>query len=101
MHAAEILVAVQRAGATLRVEGDSLVASNASQIAPEVKAAIRANKAQLIAALVGSGCKVGVVELPQAQLLQEGVRSPPAPTTCLCGRSPLAAMHPGWKRLPG
>ena len=42
MNAAEILVAVQEAGATLRVDGDSLVASNASRIAPVLKAAIRA-----------------------------------------------------------
>jgi hypothetical protein len=67
MNAAEILVAVQEAGATLRVEGDSLVASNASRIAPDLKAAIRENKPHLITALVGSGCKVEIVELPQAQ----------------------------------
>jgi len=67
MNAAEILVAIQEAGATLRVEGGSLVASNASRIAPVIKAAIREHKPQLIAALVGSGCKVEIVELPQAQ----------------------------------
>jgi hypothetical protein len=67
MNAAEILVAVQEAGATLRVEGDSLVASNASRIAPVIKAAIREHKPQIITALVGSGCKVEIVELlPQA-----------------------------------
>ena len=66
MNAAEILVAVQEAGATLRVEGDSLVASHASRIAPAIKAAIRENKLHLIAALVDSGCRVEIVELPQA-----------------------------------
>jgi hypothetical protein len=66
MNAAEILVAVQEAGAALRVEGDSLVASNASRIAPAIKAAIRENKPRLIAALVGR-CSVTVVELPRAQ----------------------------------
>jgi hypothetical protein len=66
MNAAEILVAVQKAGATLRVDGDSLVASNASRIAPVIKAAIRENKPQLITALVGSSCRVEIVELPQA-----------------------------------
>jgi hypothetical protein len=53
MNAAEILVAVRSAGATLRVEGDSLVASNASRIAPVIKTAIRKNKPQIIAALAG------------------------------------------------
>jgi hypothetical protein len=66
MNAAEILVAVQKAGATLRVDGDSLVASNASRIAPVIKAAIRENKPQLITALVGSSCRVEIVELPRA-----------------------------------
>jgi hypothetical protein len=67
MNAAEILVAVQEAGATLRVEGNSLVASNASRIAPVIKAAIRENKPQIITALVGSSrCKVEIVELPAA-----------------------------------
>jgi hypothetical protein len=66
MNAAEILVAVQEAGATLRVEGDSLVASHASRIAPVIKAAIRENKPHIIAALVGTGCKVEIVELPAA-----------------------------------
>jgi hypothetical protein len=64
MNAVEILVAVQEAGATLRVEGDSLVASHASRIAPVIKAAIRENKPHIIAALVGTGCKVEIVELP-------------------------------------
>jgi N6-adenosine-specific RNA methylase IME4 len=41
MNAADILSAVRQAGAALRVEGDSLVASNASRIAPDLKAAIR------------------------------------------------------------
>ena len=40
MNAAEILSAVRQAGAALRVEGVSLVASNASRIAPAIKAAI-------------------------------------------------------------
>ena len=52
MNAAEILVAVQQAGAALRVEGDLLVASNASRIAPAIKASIREHKPQLIAALL-------------------------------------------------
>jgi hypothetical protein len=68
MNAAEVLVAVQEAGATLRVEGGSLVASNASRIAPVIKAAIREHKPQLIAALVGSGCKVTIVEIPATGL---------------------------------
>jgi hypothetical protein len=68
MNAAEILVAVQEAGATLRVKGDSLVASNASRIAPAIKAAIRENKPHLIAALVGSGCKVTIIEIPATGL---------------------------------
>jgi hypothetical protein len=58
MKAADILVAVQKLGATLRVEGDSLVASNASRIAPTIKAAIRANKPQIIAALAKPVCAV-------------------------------------------
>src|SRR5512132_3507046 len=66
MNAAEVLMAVREAGAALRVEGDSLVASNASRIAPAIKAAIRENKPHLIAALVGTGCAVDIVELPQA-----------------------------------
>jgi hypothetical protein len=69
MNAAEILVAVEEAGATLRVEGDSLVASHASRIAPVIKAAIRENKPHLIAALLAPpvlGCKVEIIELPAA-----------------------------------
>jgi hypothetical protein len=66
MNAAEILVAVQEAGAALRVEGDSLVASNASRLAPDLKAAIRQHKPHLITALVGSGCAVEIIELPAA-----------------------------------
>jgi hypothetical protein len=67
MNAAEILVAVQEAGATLRVEGDSLVASHASRIAPAIKAAIRENKPQIIAALANpDGARVEVIELPAA-----------------------------------
>ena len=58
MNAAEILVAVQEAGAALRVEGDSLVASNASRIEPAIKAAIREHKPQLIAALAKPVCVV-------------------------------------------
>jgi hypothetical protein len=46
----------------------SLVASNASRIAPAIKAAIRENKPQLITALVGSGCKVTIVEIPATGL---------------------------------
>jgi hypothetical protein len=86
MNAAEILTAIQASGASLRVEGGSLVASNASRIAPEIKVAIRTNKLQIITALseavcaqcgagnyegasVGpadTGCTVEIVELPQA-----------------------------------
>jgi hypothetical protein len=58
MNAAEVLIAVQKAGAALRVEGNSLVASNASRIAPAIKAAIRANKPQLITALTKPVCAV-------------------------------------------
>jgi hypothetical protein len=67
--AAEILSAVRQAGAALRVEGVSLVASNASRIAPAIKAAIRENKPQIISALLadGTACKVTIIELPQAQ----------------------------------
>ena len=39
MNATNIFNAVQQAGAALRIEGDSLVASNASRLAPELKAA--------------------------------------------------------------
>jgi hypothetical protein len=58
MRAAEILNAVREAGATLRVEGESLVASNASRIAPAIKAAIREHKPELIAVLAKPVCKV-------------------------------------------
>jgi hypothetical protein len=58
MNAAEILNAVRHVGATLRVEGESLVASNASRIAPPIKAAIREHKPELIAALAKPVCKV-------------------------------------------
>jgi len=58
MNATDILNAVQQAGAALRVEGDSLVASNASRLAPELKAAIRQNKPQLITALARPVCAV-------------------------------------------
>jgi hypothetical protein len=50
------------------VEVDSLVASNASRIAPDLKAAIRENKPQIITALVGSGCKVTIIEIPATGL---------------------------------
>jgi len=58
MNAAEILSAVRQVGATLRVRGDSLVASNASRIAPAIKAAIREHKPELIAALAKPVCAV-------------------------------------------
>jgi hypothetical protein len=58
MNTAEILTAVRASGATLRVEGNSLVASNASRIAPTIKAAIRENKPQIIAALAKPTCAV-------------------------------------------
>ena len=68
MTPAEIIVAVQRVGATLRVEGESLVASNASRIAPAIKTAIREHKPELISALLapafGPGCKVTIVQIP-------------------------------------
>ena len=70
MNAAEILVAVEQAGATLRVEGGSLVASNASRIAPAIKTAIRENKPQIIT-MLGAGrpaCRVTIVELPAGGL---------------------------------
>jgi hypothetical protein len=51
MNAAEILAAVRQAGAGLRAAGDSLVASNASRLPPELKAAIREHKPQIIAVL--------------------------------------------------
>jgi hypothetical protein len=72
MNAAEILVAVRQAGATLRVEGELLVASNASRIAPTIKVAIREHKPELISALLaptlGPGCKVTIVEIPATGL---------------------------------
>jgi hypothetical protein len=68
MNAADIISAVRQAGAALRIEGDSLVASNASRIAPVIKAAIRDNKPQIIAALVGSRCKVTIIEIPATGL---------------------------------
>src|SRR6516165_11933935 len=58
MNAAEIFSAVRQVGATLQVRGDSLVASNASRIAPAIKAAIREHKPELIAALAKPVCKV-------------------------------------------
>jgi hypothetical protein len=58
MNAAEVLMAVRETGAALRVKGDSLVASNASRIAPAIKAAIRENKPQIIAALAKPACAV-------------------------------------------
>jgi hypothetical protein len=67
MNAAEILVAVQQAGATLRVEGDSLVALGASRIAPAIKTAIRENKPRIIT-LLETGrpdCRVTIVEIPR------------------------------------
>ena len=51
MDAAKILTAVREAGAALRVEGGSLVASNAGRLSPEIKTAIRENKPQIITAL--------------------------------------------------
>jgi hypothetical protein len=71
MNAAEILSAVRQAGAALRVEGDSLVASNASRLVPAIKAAIREHKPQLIATLLappGPACKVTIVEIPATGL---------------------------------
>jgi hypothetical protein len=68
MNAADIISAVRQAGAALRVDGDSLVASNASRIAPDLKAAIRENKPHLITALVGLRCKVTIIEIPATGL---------------------------------
>ena len=65
MNAAEILNAVRQVGATLRVEGQSLVVSNASRIAPAIKAAIREHKSEVIAALLAPSCKVTIVEIPR------------------------------------
>jgi len=63
--AAEIIDAVRQVGATLRVEGQSLVASNASRIAPAIKTAIREHKLELISALLAPSCKVTIVEIPR------------------------------------
>src|SRR5262245_59127400 len=71
MNAAEILVAVEKAGATLRVDGNSLVASNASRIAPAIKAAIRDRTPERISALLAppeSRCRVTIVEIPATGL---------------------------------
>jgi hypothetical protein len=68
MTAADIISAVRQAGAALRIEGDSLVASNASRLAPDLKAAIRENKPQIITALVGLRCKVTIIEIPATGL---------------------------------
>src|SRR5262245_23785859 len=65
MNAAEILNAVRQVGATLRVEGESLVASNASRIAPAIKTAIREHKPEVISALLAPSCKVTIVEIPR------------------------------------
>src|SRR5215472_10610899 len=65
MNAAEILNAVRQVGATLRVERESLVASNASRIAPAIKAAIREHKSEVISALLAPSCKVTIVEIPR------------------------------------
>ena len=65
MNAAEILTAVREAGAALRVEGGSLVASNASRLPPEIKTAIRENKPQIITALSVSA-EVRIFTLPPA-----------------------------------
>jgi len=65
MNAAEILSAVRQAGAALRVEGESLVASNTSRIAPAMKAAIREHKSEVISALLAPSCKVTIVEIPR------------------------------------
>src|SRR5215510_9832901 len=65
MNAAEILNAVRQVGATLRVEGESLVASNASRIAPAIKTAIREHKSEVISALLAPSCKVTIVEIPR------------------------------------
>jgi len=68
MNAAEILIAVGKAGATLRVEGDSLVATNSGRLAPELKTAIRENKPQIITALAKPICRVTIVEIPATGL---------------------------------
>ena len=66
MNAAEILTAVREAGAALRVEGGSLVASNASRLPPEIKTAIRENKPQIITALCRPSPSGKVLDPPDA-----------------------------------
>jgi hypothetical protein len=74
MNAAEILTAVRASGASLRVEGGSLVASNASRLPPEIKTAIRENKPQIITALsvcaqCGSGGDLWHLDTPSGSIL--------------------------------
>jgi hypothetical protein len=97
MNAAEVLMAVREAGAALRVEGDSLVASNASRIAPAIKAAIRENKPHLIAALVGHRLRGRYCGASAGGALQEGVCLPPIEAPGACGRVALAAVCRGRK----
>jgi hypothetical protein len=99
MNAAEILAAVREAGAALRVEGGSLVASHASRLPPEIRTAIRGNKPQIIAALSGVCAQCGAggdlwsLDTPSGPVLihEECARfwpgAPPAP--------PSAAIYQG------
>jgi hypothetical protein len=75
MNAAETLAALQEAGISLEVEDTSIIVSPSSRLTDPLRAAIRANKPQLVAALKptvpsaetnGTACRVEIV-LPQAQ----------------------------------
>ena len=80
MNAAEILTAVREAGAALRVEGGSLVASNASRLPPEIKTAIRENKPQIITALSVSA-EVANFHASPGWSLPEGLSASPTEAT--------------------
>jgi hypothetical protein len=82
MNAAETLAAVREAGISLRAapDGASIIVSPSSRLTDPLRAAIRANKPQLVAALKptaayqavsaetnGTACIVTIIELPQAQ----------------------------------
>ena len=104
MNAAEILTAVRASGASLRVEGGSLVASNASRLPPEIKTAIRENKPQIITALsvcvqCGSGGDLWRLDTASGPILihEECARfwpgAPPAPpSAAICQE---ASSDPG------
>ena len=104
MNTAEILTAVRASGASLRVEGGSLVASNASRLPPEIKTAIRENKPQIITALsvcaqCGAGGDLWHLDTPSGPVLihEECARfwpgAPPAPpSAAICQE---ASCDPG------